>query len=104
MFLGLALSKLEKAEELAYSEAFNAFGVDEDGFVRVENTALRNFVLQNSDIAVEDLDRALLFQAVPRRGLNLAAFLQVLANNAASDEATVAQFNELRRNASMMSR
>jgi hypothetical protein len=85
------LSDLEGAEQAAYGEAFSLCA-DGAATAQMDNTSMREFVMNNSIITVDDLDPHLIQVATEETTITMDGFLHVLRENAVSDTATIEQF------------
>jgi len=85
------LSDLEGAEQVAYGEAFVVCSGSKST-AQMDNVSLREFMLNNSAIAPDDLDPHLLQVASEEGALTMDGFLHVLRENAVSDSTILEQF------------
>jgi len=91
-FFDFLLTRLELAEQLVYGEAFRALDVDTDGYVPVDDQALRDFIVAHSAVLVEELDLKLSDVAFPGRGLRACGFLRLLQENAVPQNAAMKHY------------
>jgi len=85
------LSDLEGAEQVAYGEAF-AICAGGKSTAQMDNTSLREFVINNSAINADDLDPCLLQVASEENEITADGFLHVLRENAVLDTTTIETF------------
>lgn len=92
----LALVELEKAEEIAYGEAFGRLGggAASSGGVPIEDAALRSLLLSSIPLSEEALEAKLL-KAAPELHLPLEGFLGLLREHCAPEEPAAQRFLEL---------
>lgn len=89
----LVLSDLETAEQLAYSQAFNRFDTHGTGCVPMDHEGLREFLLSNSAIDIEELDTELLKAgSLDDGGLRLDSFFVLLREHAIADTTAIEEF------------
>jgi len=92
------LSNLEGSEEVLYGDAFSSFPGGATSFVTLDCLPMRDFLVTNSCISMDDLDLELLKVAQTDDGLSRDGFLQLLREFAVSDSDSLGQFMGLSSN------
>mmetsp|Transcript_56433 Transcript_56433/g.98329 ORF Transcript_56433/g.98329 Transcript_56433/m.98329 type:complete len:276 (+) Transcript_56433:74-901(+) len=92
------LSNLEGSEEVLYGDAFSSFPGGATNFVTLDCMPMRDFLVTNSCISMDDVDMELLKVASTDDGLSRDGFLHLLREFAVSDSDSLGQFMGLSSN------
>jgi hypothetical protein len=96
------ISNLEDAEYVVYGQAFSMLANGGSGRVGLDFMAMREFLLNNTAITMEDIDIELLKVASPDEGIGREGFLDLLREFPVSEADSLAHFMDLSGNGESM--
>merc|ERR1711862_61886 len=96
------VSNLEDSEYVVYGQAFSMLANGESGCVALDSTALREFILSNTAVTMEDIDIELLKVASPDEGLSREGFLDLIREFQVSEADSPSHFMDLTGNGESM--